>query len=201
MSLLFKELIYSGITSGNIPARTRAAREWYRDAATQVLDGSRHLKPKNMERQFEDKKKVSRVEPGTMYMFRYDPKHKKTLPYYDVFPVVFPIKMEQDGFTGINFHYLPPAMRAKLMDSLYSITTDKRYDENTKILATYQLLQSASKFRYFKPTVKRYLNSFVRSPFLQINAVEWDIAIFLPVENFKKASKEDVWEESRKMVI
>jgi hypothetical protein len=198
--LVFKELIYNGVTQGNIPARTRLARDWYRDAASQVLDGRRDLKPRTIERHFEEKRKVGRVEPGTMYMFRYDPKHKKTLPYYDVFPVVFPIKMEQDGFVGINFHYLPPTFRANLMDALYSITTDKRYDENTKVLATYNILQKASKFRYFKPTVKRYLSKFVRSPFMQITAAEWDIAIFLPVENFKKASKEDVWAESRKMV-
>ena len=198
--LVFKELIYNGVNQGNIPARTRLARDWYRDAASQVLDGKRSLKPASIEREFEEKRKVSRVEPGTMYMFRYDPKHKKTLPYYDVFPVVFPIKMEQDGFVGINFHYLPPTFRANLMDALYSITTDKRYDENTKVLATYNILQKASKFRYFKPTVKRYLSKFVRSPFMQITAAEWDIAIFLPVENFKKASKEDVWAESRKMV-
>ena len=198
--LVFKELIYNGVNQGNIPARTRLARDWYRDAASQVLDGKRSLKPASIEREFEEKRKVSRVEPGTMYMFRYDPKHKKTLPYYDVFPVVFPIKMEQDGFVGINFHYLPPTFRANLMDALYSITTDKRYDENTKVLATYNILQKASKFKYFKPTVKRYLSKFVRSPFMQITAAEWDIAIFLPVENFKKASKEDVWAESRKMV-
>ena len=198
--LVFKELIYSGITQGNIPARTRLARDWYRDAASQVLDGRRDLKPRTIERHFEEKRKVSRVELGTMYMFRYDPKHKKTLPYYDVFPVVFPIKMEQDGFIGINFHYLPPAMRANLMDALYSVATDKRYDENTKLAATYNILQKSSKFRYFKPTVKRYLTKFVRSPFMQINAAEWDIAIFLPVENFKKANKEDVWAESRKAV-
>ena len=198
--LVFKELIYSGVTQGNIPARTLAAREWYRDAAQQVVDGRRDIKPRSLERQFEQKRKVSRVEPGSMYMFRYDPKHKKTLPYYDVFPVVFPIQMEKDGFVGLNFHYLPPTLRARLMDALYTVTTDKRYDENTKIVATYKLLQSASKFKHFKPSVKRYLNDFVRSPFLQVNASEWDIAIFLPVENFKKASREDVWAESRKMI-
>lgn len=197
---IFKEIIYNGITSGNVPARTKVAREWFRDAATQVLDGNKSLKPKNIEKGFHPKRKVSRVEPGTMYMFRYDPKHKKTLPFYDVFPVVFPIEQYNDGFLGLNFHYLPPALRAKLMDALYTITSDKRYDDNTKVLASYKLMQAASKFKYFKPTVKRYLNEFVKSPFLEVTASEWDVAIFLPIESFKKASKEDVWAESRKMV-
>lgn len=197
---IFKEIIYNGITSGNVPARTKVAREWFRDAATQVLDGSKSLKPKNIEKGFHPKRKVSRVEPGTMYMFRYDPKHKKTLPFYDVFPVVFPIEQYSDGFLGLNFHYLPPTLRAKLMDALYTITSDKRYDDNTRVLASYKLMQAASKFKYFKPTVKRYLNEFVKSPFLEVTASEWDVAIFLPIESFKKASKEDVWAESRKMV-
>ena len=43
---------------------------------------------------------------GRMYMFYYDPKHKKTLKTYDRFPLIFPIKKESDGFIGMNFHYL-----------------------------------------------------------------------------------------------
>lgn len=194
--LIFKEILRGGLTAGQVPARTRDAREWYRDAATQVLDNRIHLKPKNIDKHWEPKRKVSRMEPGKMYMFRYDPKHKKTLPYYDTFPVIFPIETFDDGFLGINFHYLPPISRAKLMNALYTIKSDKRYDENTKILATYKILAAASKFKLFKPTVKRYLNEHVRSAFLEVNATEWDIAIFLPTENFKKADKQEVWVDS-----
>lgn len=194
--LLFKEILQGGLTAGQAPARSKAAREWYRNAATQVLDNHPHLKPKNIEKHWEPKRKVSQMEPGMMYMFRYDPKHKKTLPYYDTFPVIFPIDMDRDSFLGINFHYLPPISRAKLMNALYSIKSDKRYDEKTKILATYDVLSKASKFKLFKPTVKRYLKEHVRSAYLEITAKEWDIAIFLPTENFKKASAQDVWVDS-----
>lgn len=194
--LLFKEILQGGLTAGQAPARTKAAREWYRNAATQVLDGTRGLKPKTAEKHWDPKRKVAQMEPGMMYMFRYDPKHKKTLPYYDTFPVIFPIDIDNDSFLGINFHYLPPISRAKLMNALYSITSDKRFDENTKIIATYKVLQAASKFKLFKPTVHRYLKEHVRSPYLEITAREWDIAIFLPTENFKKASAQDVWVDS-----
>lgn len=194
--LIFKEILQGGLTAGQVPARTKSAREWYRNAATQVLDNKTHLKPKNIEKHWEPKRKVARMEPGMMYMFRYDPKHKKTLPYYDTFPVIFPISMDNDGFVGINFHYLPPISRAKLMNALYTISSDRRYDENTKIIATYNILNAASKFKLFRPTVHRYLNEHVRSPFLEITAKEWDIAIFLPTENFKKASAQDVWVDS-----
>jgi hypothetical protein len=194
--LLFKEILKGGLTAGQVPARTKSAREWYRNAAGQVLDGARGLSPKTAEKHWEPKRKVGQMEPGMMYMFRYDPKHKKTLPYYDTFPVIFPIDIDTDSFLGINFHYLPPVSRAKLMNALYTVTTDKRFDEKTKIVATYQILSAASKFKLFKPTVKRYLKEHVRSPYLEITAKEWDIAIFLPTENFKKASAQDVWVDS-----
>ena len=33
---------------------------------------------------------TSKIEPGNMYMFMYDPKLKETLPYYDTFPLCLP---------------------------------------------------------------------------------------------------------------
>ena len=42
-----------------------------------------------------------------LHFFRYDPKLKAILPYYDTFPLVMPIQSAPGGFLGINFHYLP----------------------------------------------------------------------------------------------
>ena len=50
---------------------------------------------------------------GRLNMFFYDPKFKKTLPYYDRFPLVFPFKrgftrqraIEGGSFLGLNLHY------------------------------------------------------------------------------------------------
>lgn len=194
--LLFKELIKDGLNSGQVPARTRNAREWFRNAASQITDIDRRVKSGNVVKNFEQKRKVTQMDIGQMYMFRYDPKNKKTLPYYDTFPLIFPINIEDDGFMGINMHYLPPISRGKLMNALYTVTSDKRFDENTRVVATYKLMVSASKFKLFKPTVKKYLFQQVRSPFLEITAKEWDIALFLPTEHFKKADKVSVWAES-----
>jgi hypothetical protein len=64
----------------------------------------------------------------------------------------------------------------------------------------YDILQSAAKYRYFKPTLKKYLRNHIRSKFLEIQVNEWDIALFLPTESFKKADAKHVWEESRKKI-
>jgi hypothetical protein len=136
---------------------------------------------------------------GSMYFFEYDPKHKDTLPYYDRFPLIFPINKVKGGILGMNMHYLPPKMRAQLMDALYSVSSDNNYDEQTTLSISYKILNSASNFRLFKPTVKMYLASQVRSRFIKINSSEWDTALFLPVQSFQKASNSKVWSDSRKI--
>jgi len=126
-----------------------------------------------------------------------DPKMKKELPYYDRFPLVFPIEKAPNGFLGINMHYLPYILRAKLMDALYQLSTNDKFDATTRLDLSYQILKGASRFKPFKPTVKRYLTSHIRSRFLYIQPNEWDIALFLPVERFQKASKQQVFKDSK----
>jgi len=97
-------------------------------------------------------------------------------------------------------HYLPLQLRAQLMDSLYDITTNSRYDESTKLKLSYGVLKGAEKFKLFQPTFKRYLSSNVRSRFIQIQPSEWDIALFLNTEQFVGASKTKVWADSKKII-
>ena len=195
--MIFDNILIQGARQGIIPARTNAARDWYRSAAGKLMS---NITPGVFERRTDEARKVSSMEFGYMYAFKYDPKTKNDLPYYDTFPLIFPIRMDSDGFLGINFHYLPPVLRAKLMNALYSTLTNKKYDDTTKVKISYSILQSASKYRYFKPMLKKYLRSQVRSQFLEIQVNEWDIAIFLPTESFRKADTGRVWEESRKQI-
>ena len=195
--MIFDNILIQGARQGIIPARTVAAREWYRSAAGKLMS---NITPGVFEKRTDEARKVSSMEFGYMYAFKYDPKMKKELPYYDTFPLIFPVRIDSDGFLGINFHYLPPVLRAKLMNALYSTLTNKKYDDTTKVRISYSILQSASKYRYFKPMLKKYLRSHVRSQFLEIQVNEWDMAIFLPTESFRKADTGRVWEESRKQI-
>ena len=195
MAKLFDEILSKGIRSGQIPARTSTAREWFRDKAKDAGKVSEQ----NILRGDTDRLK-SRSTIGKMYFFMYDAKHKATLPYYDKFPLIFPVDRVQGGFYGINFHYLPLKLRAQLMDALYDVTNNQRYDESTKLKLSYGILKGAEKFSLFKPTFKRYLTSQVRSRFVEVYPSEWDIALFLNSEQFVGASKTKVWADSRKII-
>ena len=137
---------------------------------------------------------------GRMVLYNYDPKHKKTLPYYDIYPLVFPIKLDSKGFLGINLHYLPLSLRAQLMDALYTLINTKTIKETTRIKLSYNILNGAAKFSAFRPCVKRYLYPHVRSQFLMVSPLEWDAVLMLPLQRFIKADQTTVWADSRRMI-
>jgi hypothetical protein len=196
MPTVFDDLITQGVRAGQIPARTDAARAWYRDAAK----GKRNVNERTL--LAGDKTRLqSKIRPGDMYMFQYNPKYAETLPYYDRFPLIFPFRVQADRFWGINLHYLPHNLRAALMDSLYDLATNQRYDESTRIQGSYSVLNRAARSRWIEPCVKQYLFSQLESRFFYVYPSEWDIALFLPLERFAKASKTQVWSQSKRSVV
>jgi len=195
---VFDDILLRGVRSGQMPARTDASREWYRQ---QAKDTTRpQSRPEKMIKEMGKERARGRFELGNMYMFNYDPKHKATLPYYDRFPLIFPINRAKGGFMGINMHYLPPVLRAKLMDALYETSNNKYYDETTKLKLSYQTLAGATKFKEFKPCVKHYLTGQLRSRLIYISPTEWDVALFLPTARFVGATQAQVFKDSRKII-
>ena len=135
---------------------------------------------------------------GKLNMFFYDPKLKKTLPYYDTFPLVLPLEKYSDGFLGINFHYLPIPLRVKLLDRLFDYANSSNLEEKTtRLNVDYSKLKNIN---LIKPTLHRYLAGQTKSQFRRIDADEFIIAALLPVQRFKKASDKTVWSDSRGMI-
>lgn len=122
---------------------------------------------------------------GGMYLFVYDPKYKEVLPFYDSHPLVIPIDFYNGGFMGLNLHYLPPLARARLLDSLKKITSNKELSENSKLNISYKTLKAYStQFAGFENCVKRYLFAHVRSSFHEVSIEEWDKVVLLPLQKW-----------------
>ena len=137
------------------------------------------------------------LQPGNLYFFIYDPKTKDKLPYYDKFPLIFPLDAKDGYFYGLNMHYLNPASRIMLLGNVLGIY--QRYGNDIQRInqAVYFLLKNASKrSNIFKICIKKYLFSHLRSKFLTVESHEFPFAAFLPFENFEKASKQFVWTDS-----
>ena len=145
-----------------------------------------------------DGKRNSRPFYGKLNMFFYDPKFKKKLPYYDTFPLVLPLETYNDGFLGLNLHYLPIPLRVKLLDGLVDYTNSEDFTATTtRMVVDYNKLKN---IKLIQPTIHKYLSGYTKSQFRRIDADEWTIAILLPVQRFKKASDSEVWKESRSMI-
>lgn len=194
-ALIYAQLLAEGTRLGVLAGRVTEARQWFREQAAETVVKS----PARLITQG-GASLVTKARPGFMYMFQYDPKTKQSLPYYDRFPLVFPFRITNEGFYGINLHYLPLNYRASLMDSLYNLTNNKLYNETTKLKLSYDILESSSKFRFFKPCVKQYLNNHVKSRMLFVPSEQWDTALFLPTARFVKANQQTVHTDSRRQI-
>ena len=90
--------------------------------------------------------------PKHLNMFIYAPKFAKKLPYYDTFPLIMYLKPAEKGFYGLNFHYLPYALRARLLDAAGQDKLNVNAVMNSRLT---------------KPTIKRYLFGYTRSAFFK----------------------------------
>jgi hypothetical protein len=133
---------------------------------------------------------------GGLYYFVYDPQGKNELPYYDRFPLVMPLKREADGFLGLNLHYLPIKYRVNFLRKLLPLALYNDEDEIKRIRITYPILNASSRYREFRPCIKKYLYTHIKSRILAVQPNEWDIATYLPVQQFRKTTVNQVWKES-----
>jgi hypothetical protein len=155
----------------------RKSADWYRKAIGSIADriSARKLMGQG--------KLLQRPSIGRLNMFFYDPKTKDKLPYYDTFPLVLPLEAFRGGFLGMNFHYLPYLTRFRLLEQIQQFADGNPMKENTRFDVSYERVMD---IKLAKKTFKKYLWTHVRSSFLRIDSDEAALAVYLPVQQFKK---------------
>jgi hypothetical protein len=183
-------------------AQERSATEW----AVMSRESMKWMKEKILEIKNPSSiaKAISRETPrynnrfmlGKMYCFFYDPKGKADLPYYDKFPMIIALEKYPDGFLGLNLHYLPFKYRVAFLTKLMEFASLDSNNDVKRLRVTYDILSASKRFREFKPCLKRYLTSHIRSKILAIEPNEFEVASFLPIHQFKGAKPNEIWQES-----
>lgn len=133
-------------------------------------------------------KQTTQILPGAMYMYKYDPKTKDDLPFYDGFPLVIVIGLTATGWTALNLHYISYAVRAKLFEKLWLIASKYKNNKQQVLRLNWKLLSNVARFPEVRPCVKQYLYSHVQSRMIKIDVQDWKTAMLLPVETFYKKS-------------
>jgi hypothetical protein len=161
--------------SKNIKQTSKDASDWFR---TFVKDFRTKTKIKTF---------TSTKGPvaGQMYFFNYDAKYKDVLPYFDMYPLVFPIKFTDKGFLGVNLHYLPPNERLGILAFMDSIRTNDKYDEPQKMIQQQRFLESFYNNTRYKVCVKRYLwGHVIGRNFSYVDPNDWAYVALLPFEQW-----------------
>jgi hypothetical protein len=162
-----------------IRPRTEAARRWLGQKLSTLKI------PSNRSNILNDASRVSaKAFIGRMYFYHYDPKFKDTLPVWDKFPLVIPMNTYDDGFLGLNLHYLDPYSRLVLLDKLHDFINNTKYDDTTRFNLSYDLLANSRRYNIIEGCVKRYLFQHIMSSMIYIEPNQWETAIFLPTEKF-----------------
>jgi hypothetical protein len=187
------EKYHDKLSASGITARTHESRAWFFDKLKGLsnIDRTKLLNDHALN-------PMHRPLPGRMFMFFYDPKGKKQLPYYDRFPLIIMVGKAKGGFYGLNLHYLPNKLRAIFFDKLLSFTNNNKYDETTKFKLTYNMLRSAASLKYFAPCFKHYLFSHLSSVPVEVPSTDWEIAVCLPTWKFVGDNNTSIWKESLK---
>ena len=144
----------------------------------------------------ETERNTNRFVIGGLYCYYYSAKTANELPYWDAFPLVIPLQRYNDGFLGLNLHYLPPRIRAGFMDKLLDRATLNENDDPVKIRISYDILDATKRYKEFRPCLKRYLYNHIASKILKVQPNEWETAVFLPTQQFQKARSSEVWNDS-----
>lgn len=178
-------------TAAELQTMSRKSIAWLKNKITEI--GSLSRVPAGI---INDKSRQAGFQIGGLHFFYYDPKGRATLPYYDQFPLVLVLEASGDGFLGLNLHYLPVDYRVAFLDKLMGAAVLDKNKDITRLRISYDILSASKRLKEFKPCIKKYLFSQVKSRIIAIQPNEWDVAIMLPVQQFKKATSSKVWQES-----
>ena len=185
---------------------------WYRQKVQELLP-----KPqvRRMIREgYKEGKVTVRPNFGMMNLFYYRPQGAAKLPYYDVFPLVIPMgRRLNNGFVGINFHYLSVPQRWLLLERLSMFQVPSELDAfdteegGGDVMALFW--SKIRRKRGVKPIVRRYLTKYIQSRFLKIELSEMLIALAIPMERFytgkwggkKRYLAEKVYRQTRREML
>lgn len=184
----------------NIKPLSVQSKEWFRTKIrSSTFVGSENYQKIILNDAQVAKRFTTKMIPGQMYTFIYEAKHDKILPFWDRYPLIFMTDVYADGFLGLNLHYLAPKARAILFDTLltYAGKDKTRLQPKSRLQISWSILKRASKTSYIQPCVKRYLAPFIKSKIVYIPTNEWEPAIYLPTENFVRATPREVWKASQ----
>lgn len=191
---IFESTVFEGILRGNPLLFTEKrmyqekAIKWFYDY---IRKNVKYANPFAMN----NKNARSMVIPGHLYAWKYQAKYAEELPYWDAAPMGWILSEDGEHFRALNLHYLPPKARIYILRYMYSVMSNENYDANTKAILTWNRLKRMALFPFFSAMIHTYRKDHVRSQFIKIPVKHWPVAVFLPTQNWKKTTSQQVYRD------
>lgn len=148
------------------------------------LEETKQIKLQDIKR----KTRKTLINDGYLYVFNYNPKTADKLEFYDITPCVFVIDVLQDGFIGLNLHYLPPSERNRL---LYIIKQSSKHENFLSVIK-----QIKQKYPYYNKIIKRYLYTHIITNIHMIENKYFPLVANLPLAKFMKEDIKSVYRDT-----
>lgn len=162
----------------------KKSSEWLRLKAKTASKENKVRRNKRRDKLLGDESRITNtIEAGRLYLFTYDAKLKEELPYWDKSPLTIMFDIASNGnYLGLNFHYLPPILRAKLLDAILDLPTYKT--QKQKIKMSYNIIKSFAASNLAAPCIKQYIPSHIMGNVIEIAREEFNFVVLLPLANF-----------------
>ena len=142
---------------------------------------------------------------GKMMFFKYRPDIVEST--YDLYPLIFVLNKKPNYFTGINFHYIVPKMRAQLLGDMFSYLSNLNFDLSTELSfrSFTNAIGNNKKFKFGKAAVRRYNYSNIQSKIINVHPLDWELAIMVETSKFfnekdSRTTSQRIWKETRAKV-
>ena len=193
----------------NLITRNRRTREFYHDYAAE-----HGVNYRSMQMLRTGGRKAGDVKLGRMYFFNYEAEGTasgrgvsiKRGNVYDAYPLIFLLSETPGELEGINFHYMTPKERIKLLGRMFEYLNSEDFDNRTKLFSTKfrRTIKNNRLFRYARVCYREYKPGRIDSKIIQVHPMDWELAITVPTERFvtpkggRVASKK-IWTQTNKL--
>ena len=194
----------------NLITRNRKTREFYHDYAAE-----HGVNYRSMQMSRTGGRRISDMKLGRMYFFRYEAEGTasgrgveiKRGNVYDAFPLIFLLSETPGSLEGINFHYMVPRERIKLLGRMFEYLNSEDFDSRTKLFSVKfrRTMKNNRLFRYARACYREYKPGRIDSKIIQVHPMDWELAITVPTERFvtpkggRVASKK-IWTQTNRLV-
>ena len=169
--------------------------------------------PRNVIRHSTSAREVVRPIRGGMYTFKYVPKHKDTLPYYDSWPLIIPYRRVTGGrIHAFNLHYLPPKLRIKILFRLSALITTEDISgeaqapegDNPEYYDFGNLnirwdFTGRGGLKLIRRCTRSYIIGNIKGKLIEFPTQTWPVVSFLPIARWRKEKNVNyIWKDNKR---